>query len=219
MSDNITDKELKLAERVNELSDAAARPAVAGGGLFAAASNFLMRRVSRGLMTAALTVFIAYQGWEAYNGSLQALADVQAKRAEAGTAIAEANALNAKMDASSVAFASMKAELEKLQQQAAATQADADAQNSVIGDSTVKLQTLRAEIEKTQAEARAAKVEADAQMQKIDGLSAAVAQKKAEVETAEAAAVAEVERHRLVVSQGLQISKGIGAMMNDALSR
>lgn len=143
MTPEPTEKELQLAERVNDLSDAAARPVVAGGGLLSAAANFLMRRVSRGMMTAALTVFIAYQGWEAFNGSLQAMAELQNKRAEAGAAIAEANALNAKTGGVTLEVARLKAELEKLQQQAAATQADADAQNASIGDATVKLQTLR----------------------------------------------------------------------------
>jgi hypothetical protein len=219
MADDITDKELKLAERVNDLSDAAARPVVAGGGLLAAATNFLMRRVSRGIMTAALTVFIAYQGWEAFNGSLQAMADLQIKRAEAGQMAAEAIAINDKTGNSSLILKNMEAELDKLQQQAAAASADADAQNAIIGDASMKLQTLRANLDKTQQEARSAKALADALTQKIDGMPAAVAQKKAEVETAEAEAVAEIQRHRLMVSQGLQISQGIGAMMNDALSR
>jgi hypothetical protein len=200
MSDKITDTELKLADRINELSDAAARPVVAGGGMFAAATNFLVRRVSRGLMMAALTVFIAYHGWEAYNGSLQALADLQAKRAETGTAIAEATALNAKTKDGKLALANMKAELERLQEQAAETQAKADADNTIINNQTVKLQTLRAEIAKTEADAQAAKVEADAQTQSIDGMPAAVAQKQAEVQTAEAEAFAAIQHHKSVVS-------------------
>lgn len=206
MADEITEKELKLAARVNELSDAAERPVVTGGGLLSAASNFLMRRVSRGIMTAFLVVFSFYHGWEAYNGSLQNLADLQKKRAEAGSAIAEATALNAKTDRETLALGGMRAELVKLEQEAAAAQAEADAQNTVIGEASVKLQTLRAEIDKTRAEAQAAQVEADAQLQKIDGLPAAVQQKKAEVETAEAEAVAEIQRHKLVVQMGLQIA-------------
>jgi hypothetical protein len=186
MSDKITENELKLADRVNELSDAAARPVVGGGGLLPAAANFLMRRVSRGMMTTALVVFIAFQGFEAFNGVVQAMADLQAKRAEVGTTIAEAEALNTKVDGETVAVRSMKAEIDRLEQQAAATQAEANAQNTIIEDGTIKLQTLRAEITKTKAEAQAAKVEADAQTQLINGMPAAVAQKQAEVETAEA---------------------------------
>jgi chromosome segregation ATPase len=214
MADKITDKELKLAERVDDLSDAAARPVIGGGGLLAAAANFLMQRVSRGLMMAALTIFIAYHGWEAYNGSLQALADLQTKRAEAGTAIAEANALNAKTKAGTLALANMKAELDRLQQQAAETQAKADADNTIINDQSVKLQTIRAEIDKTKAEAQAARVEADAQLQKINGLSANVAQKKAEVETAEAEAQAEIQIHKNVVQESLKRAGGFNQYLN-----
>jgi hypothetical protein len=214
MADKITDKELKLAERVNDLSDAAARPVIGGGGLFADAANFLMRRVSRGLIMAALTIFIAYHGWEAYNGSLQALADLQTKRAEAGTAIAEANALNAKTKEGKLALANMKAELDRLQQQAAETQAKADADNTILNDQTVKLQTIRAEIDKTKAEAQAARVEADAQLQKINGLSANVAQKKAEVETAEAEAQAEIQIHKNVVQESLKRAGGFNQYLN-----
>lgn len=186
MTEKITDKELELAARVNDLSDAAARPVVTGGGLFAQTANFLMRRVSRGMMTTALIFFIGYHGWEAFNGALQSMADLQAKRAEAGMAVSEATALNTKTKNGTVAVDSMQSEIERLQQQAAATQAEADAQNAMIGDGTLKLQTIRAEIAKTKAEAQAAKAEADAQLQMIGNMPAAVAQKKAEVETAEA---------------------------------
>jgi hypothetical protein len=219
VADQITENELKLAERVNELSDAAARPVVAGGGLFAAAGNFLMRRLSRGLIMAALAVFIAYHGWEAYNGSLQAFADLQAKRAEAGTAIAEANALNAKTKAGTLALANMKAELEKLQHQAAETQAKADADNTIINDQTVKLQTIRAEIDKTEAAAQTARTDAAALQQEINGMPASVAQKKAEVETVEAEADAEIKRHALAVRQGLLFAKGVDRMMGDSMTR
>jgi hypothetical protein len=181
MSDNITDKELKLADRVNELSDAAARPVVTGGGLFAQAVNFLMRRVSRGMMTTALIVFIAYHGFEALNGAVQAMADLQGKRAEVGTTIAEAESLNTKVDGETVIVRSMKAEIDRLEQQAAATQAEADAQNASIGDGTIKLQTLRAEIAKTKAEAQEAKAQADAQMMIVNNMPVAAAQKKADV--------------------------------------
>jgi hypothetical protein len=218
MADNITDKELKLAERVNDLSDAAARPVIGGGGLLAAAANFLMQRVSRGLIMAGLTIFIAYHGWEAYNGSLQALADLQTKRAEAGTIIAEATALNAKTKTGTLALANMKVELDRLQQQAAETQAKADADNTIINDESVKLQTIRAEIDKTKAEAQAARVEADAQLQKINGLPAAVAQKKAEVETAEGEAKAKIEAHKFMVKTAIDPMWMLNGMVNRMLN-
>jgi hypothetical protein len=181
MSDKITDKELKLADRVNELSDAAARPVVTGGGLFAQAVNFLVRRVSRGIMTTALIVFIAYHGFEAFNGALQGMADLQGKRAEVGATIAEEKALNTKVDGETVAVRTMKAEIDRLEQQAAATQAQADAENAKIGNGTVSLQKLRAEIAKTKAEAQEAKAQADAQMMIVNDMPINVAQKKADV--------------------------------------
>jgi hypothetical protein len=217
MTDKITDKELKLADRINELSDAESRPVVTGGGLFAQAVNFLMRRVSRGIIATALIIFISYHGFEAFNGALQSMADLQTKRAEVGQTVAEANALRAKIGTDTLALGQMKAELEKTEQEAIATQAEADAQNNNIGDESVKLQTLRAEIERTKAEAQAAKAEADAQLQKIAGLPLIIQQKKSEVETAEAEMAAEVERHRLLVKQGLEIAKGINGMMSDSI--
>jgi hypothetical protein len=196
MSDKITDTELKLAERINSLSDAAARPVVGGGGLLSAAANFLMSRVSRGMMAAALTVFIAYHGWEAFNGSLQAMSKLQQKRAEVGQTVAEAVSLNAQIGNDSAALARMKAELEKLQQEERAIRAEADAQNTIIGDNTLKSHTLRAEIDKTKAESQGAQIEANAQTQIIDGMPAKVAQKKAEVETLEEQVKAQVAKQK-----------------------
>jgi hypothetical protein len=219
MTNEPTTRELELAGRVNDLSDAAARPVVAGGGLFAAAGNFLMRRVSRGLIMAALAVFIAYHGWEAYNGSLQAYADLRAKRAEAGSAVADATALRAKTKSGTLALANMKAELERLQQQGAETQAKADADNTIVNDQSLKLQTLRAEIDKTNAEAQTAGIKVAALLQEINGMPAVVAQKKAEVETAEAEADAEIQRHRLIVRKGLEIAGGADRMMGDSWRR
>jgi cell division protein FtsB len=208
MSGDITDKELELAAKVNDLSDAAARPVVTGGGLFAQAGNFLMRRVSRGIITAVLMVFIAYHGWEAFNGSQQALAKLKSTRADAGAAVAKATALNTR----TMALDNKRAEIEKLKQQAAAIQVEADAQRTIVGDSTVKLQTLRAEISKTKAEAQAAKIEADAQMQIIGNMPANVAQKKAEVETLEEKAkaiIAALKQQVEVQKSYIGISKGL----------
>ncbi len=203
MTGEPTEKELKLAARVNELDDAAAQPVLGDGGLFAAAVKFLMSRVSRGMMAAALSIFIAFHAWEAINEAQQSMSELQTKRAEAGKAIAEANALNAMTGNTTIARATLEAELKKTQEQAAAAEADAAAQNEIVNGASMRLQTLRAEIEKTKAEADAAKAEADAQMQIIDGLPAAVAQKKAEVETAEAKVQSEIETHRLLVKQGI----------------
>jgi hypothetical protein len=208
MADKITENELKLADRVNELNDAAALPVVTGGGLFAQVANFLMRRVSRGMILTALIVFVLYHGFEAYNGVSQGVSDLQQKRADVGKATAEAQALNAKIGGDSVALANMKAEIEKQEQQAAEIRVKADADNTYVDDATVKLQSIRAEIDKTKAEAKAAKAEADAQLQLVDGLPLAVQQKKAEVETLEAQVKAifagfaqQVEIHRSYIQR------------------
>ncbi len=186
MSDKISDKELQLAVRVNELNDAAALPGAVGGGLLGAAANFLLRRVSRGFIAACLLMFTAYHGWEAFNGALQSTATLQNKRAERDQAIARANAYNTTDgEGHALALQTMLAEIEKVKAQAAATQAEADAQNAKIGDSTVRLRTMREEIANTQAEAKTAAFEANAQTQLIDNMPAAVALKKAEVETLE----------------------------------
>ena len=49
MAKEPNERELKLAARVNELSDAEAAPTVAGVGMFSLAVNFLMRRVTKGI--------------------------------------------------------------------------------------------------------------------------------------------------------------------------
>jgi hypothetical protein len=215
MSDKITENELKLADRVNELSDAAALPVVTGGGMFAQAVNFLMLRVSRGMMTTALIAFIAYHGFEAFNGAVQTMADLQQKRAEVGTTVAEVKALNAQIGGDSVALATMKNEIDKLEQQAAEIQAKADADNTVMDDTTIKLQSIRAEIDKAKADAKAAKTEADAQLQMIGGMSVIVQQKKAEVETLEEKAKAvlagmaqQVEIHRSYIERSARLCNG-----------
>lgn len=209
MSNEPTEKELKLAARVNELGDAAARPTLGDGGLFAAAVKFLMSRVSRGMMAAALSIFIAFHAWEAFNELQQLTAELQTKRAEAGKMIAELVALNGMSGNGTVARATLEAELQKTQEQAAAAAADAAAQNEIVNGASMRLQTLRAEIAKTQAEADAAKAEADAQTQSIDGMPAAIAQKKAEVETQEENVKGEVESHKLIVQQADCYQHGI----------
>jgi hypothetical protein len=203
MTTEPTDKELKLADRVNELSEAAARPVVTGGGLFAQAVNFLMRRVSRGMITTALIFFIGYHGWEAFNGALQSTAKLQGKRAEVGSVIAEITALNTQTKNGNVALDKVAAEIDLLQQQAASIQAEADAQNKMIGDASVSLRTIRAQIAKTEAEAQAARVEVHAQTQRVDDMSINVAQKKAEVETLENQAKAIIAGQRADVSKYL----------------
>ncbi len=192
-------RELELAARVNELDDAAMRTPVGGSGLLAAAVNFLMGRVTRGIMTAALTIFVAYHGWTALNSAQQLVADLQTKQAEVGQAQAEANALNSKAGDATVARATLEAELKKTQEQAAAARADADAQNAIINGASVRLVTLRAELEKTQAEAQQAKADADAQTQIIDGMTMAVAQEKADVAALEAEARKEMTNVRILM--------------------
>ena len=80
MSQKPTDSELKLAAKVNELEDGAMPPIVSGGGLLVAAVNFLLGKVSRGIMTLCLSLFIAYQSWQAFNSSQQLFNELQSKR-------------------------------------------------------------------------------------------------------------------------------------------
>jgi hypothetical protein len=64
-------------------------------------------------------------------------------------------------------LATVKAELDKAQQEAARAKVDADAQNSMVEDATVRLATLQAEVSNKQAEAAKAKAAADAANQKF----------------------------------------------------
>ncbi|MGD0762517.1 MAG: hypothetical protein ABR929_04870 [Roseiarcus sp.] len=188
MASEPSDKELELAARVNELDDDALRPAVAGSGLLAAAVNFLLGRVTKGIVTAVLTVFIAYHAWEAFNASQQLTADLQIKTAEAGKMIAEAKAITAKTGETTLRFAALQAELDKTQQQAIAAKADADAQNAIVDGASVRLRTLQAELDKTQQQAAAAKADADAQNQIIDGAPMRLVTLRAELEKTRAEA-------------------------------
>ncbi len=201
MTTSPTEDELKLATRVNDLEDQAAQPVLGDGGLFAAAVKFLMSRTSRGMTAAALSIFIAFHAWVGFNQSQQLMAQLQIKSAEADKAAAEAIALKSITGGSTIARATLEAELKKTQELAAAAEADAAAQNAIINGASMRLQTLRAEIQKTRAESDAAKFEADAQMQIIDGLPAAIAQKKAEVETAESAVAKEIETDKFLVRE------------------
>jgi hypothetical protein len=182
MANEPSKKELELAARVNELDDAVLRPAVAGSGLLAAAVNFLLGRVSRGIMSSLLIVVIAYHGWEAFNSSQQLTADLQIKTAEAGKMIVEAKAITAKTGETTLRFAALQADLEKTQQQAMAAKADADAQNAIIDGASVRLRTLQAELDKVQQQAAAAKADADAQNQIIDGAPMRLVTLRAELE-------------------------------------
>lgn len=205
MKDNITDKELKLAARIDDLHEDAARPEFSGGGLLSMASGFLFGKVSRGLIAAALILFIGFHAWQGFNDVPQKLADLTAKQSEAGKAIAEANALGGKIGDKTIARATLEAELSKLQSDAQTAEADAEAQATIVNGATVRLQTIRADIAKTQAEADAAKAEADAQLQIITGIPAAIAQKQAEVEQAEASLAAKIQGDIFAIKTDLNV--------------
>ncbi len=207
-------RELELAVRVNELDDAAMRPPVGGIGVVGAAVNFLMGRVPRGIVMAALTIFIAYHGWTAFNSAQQLMADLRTKQAEAGQAEAEAVAQTGATGQGTIARANLEAELKRTQAQAAAAKADADAQNAIISGASVRLVTLRAELEKTQAEAQQAKADADAQTQIIDGMTMAVAQEKADVAALEAEAQNETANVRLLMSTAADPGGAAGRAMD-----
>lgn len=199
MSNEPTKKELQLAARVNELDDAAARPVLGDGGLFAAAVKFLMSRVSRGMVAAVLAIFIAFHAWEAFNDSQQWTAELQSKRAEAGKAIAEAGALNKKAGEETTERATRIAEMRKIQAEADAAQAEADAATHSVDGVPARLAQLRAELEQKRADADRAQAEANAALQEINGIPAAVVQKRADVAAAEAEAKSETENIRLML--------------------
>ena len=201
MSQEPTDNELKLAAKVNELEDASIRPVVTGGGLLAAAVNFLLGKVSRGIVTLCLSLFIAYQSWQAFNSSQQLYGQLQSKRAEARTAVSEAIALNTKNGDKTNAQATLESEIRKTQADAQTAEADYLAASHRVDGMSAQLAKIRADIAKAQADADAAKAEADAQNQIIDGLPAATAQKKAEVEAAEAQVANEIESDKYLVKE------------------
>jgi hypothetical protein len=196
-----TSKELGLAERANELEDAASRPKIAGGGLLADAINFVTAHVPPKLITAALVVFLAYHAWDYFNRAQQMVAQLEAKRAEAAQVQADADAQNAKIKDESLKLATVRAELAKTQADAATAKAEAAAQGARRSGDTVRLATLTAELAKTQADAAKAQAEADAQTQLIGGMQLSVLQKQAEVETAEAEARAKIQNLRNIVNQ------------------
>ena len=205
MSDKITDKEIELATRANELREEATRPDFPGGGLLSMASKFLAGKISRVLIMFVLSLYICFHAWQGFNDVPQMLADLTTKQAEAGKAIAEANALGAKIGAETVARATLEAELSNLQAEARTADADAKAQAAIVNGATVRVQTIRAEIAKTQAEADAARAEADALLQNIGGSPAAVAQKRAEVEQLESEVDSTIETLKFSVQTSLKI--------------
>lgn len=154
MAKEPNERELELAARVNELSDADAAPTVASVGIFALVVDFLKRRVTRGIMTVCLIVFIAYHGWEAFNGSQQAMADLQTKRAEAGQMEAEAAAINANVGGKSMQLETLLAQIGKTQAEADQAKADADAQTQLINGMPVALAQKQADVAALKGEAQ-----------------------------------------------------------------
>jgi hypothetical protein len=180
------DTELKLAAKVIELEEQATRPVIPGVGLLHSVANFLFGKISRGILILCLGLFIGYHAWQSYNSSQQLFADLELKRAQTGTAIAEAIALNTKKGEMTNAQATLRSEIQKTKADAESAEAELEATRHDVDGVSAKLAKLRADIAKARADADAAKAEADAQNQFIDGLPAATAQKKAEVEAAEA---------------------------------
>jgi hypothetical protein len=147
MADEPNKRELALAARVNELEDADAAPTVAGVGMFSLAVNFLMRRVTKEIMTIALLMFIAYHGWAAFNDSQQSTADLQTKRAEAGQMEAEAAAINSNAGGGSMQLETLLAQISKTQAEADQAKADAEAQNQMIDGTPAAVAQKKAEVE------------------------------------------------------------------------
>jgi hypothetical protein len=197
MSNEPTKKELKLAERVNELDDAALQPALGDGGLFASAVKFLMSRVSRGMMAAALSIFIAFHAWEAFNESQQLVAELQNKDAEANKTGIEARSLNEKLQGMTMEQATRLAEMREIQGKADTAQAEADAATHSVAGVSARLAQLRAELQQKQADAKNAKLDADAATDKLDGVDVALVQKRADVSAAESEAKKKIAKVRL----------------------
>ena len=194
-----TKKELELAARANELDDAAALPTVIGGGFLGQAVGFLLRHVSRGILTAGLALFIAFHAWTGFNESLLSRAELQEKRAKTGLSQAEAAALNSKTGEITTAQKTVEADLQKTRADASTAQAEADAFTHSVDGVSARLRQLRAELEQKQADAVSARADADAALQKIDGIPLAVAQKRAEVGAAEADAQRKIASIKLAI--------------------
>ncbi len=152
MAEQPSKRELELAARVNELHDAAERPSVAGVGIFSLAVNFLMGHITRGMMTVGLLVFIAYQGWAAFNDSQQATADLQTKRAEVGQTQAEAAAINANVEGGPMQLETLLAQVAKTQAEADQLKADADAQTQIFNGMPVAVAQKLADVAALEAE-------------------------------------------------------------------
>jgi hypothetical protein len=154
MAEKPNERELALAARVNELSDADAAPTIASVGIFALVVDFLKRRVTRGVMAVALLVFIAYHGWAAFNDSQQSMADLQTKRAEAGQMEAEAAAINSNASGGSMQLETLLAQIGKTQAEADQAKADADAQTQLINGMPVAVAQEQANVAAAEAEAQ-----------------------------------------------------------------
>ena len=197
MNEGRTEREVLLEARVKELEAAAAfrQNRDASGGIFEQAWRFLSAFVPPWIIAAGLGVFLIFHGWEYYNQAQIAVAETQLTKAQAALKDATARAQNALAGGDSVRLATVKAELEKAQQEATRARVESDAQNTKIGTETVRLATVKAELEKSQQEAARAKVEADAQNSMVEDatvrlatLQAELANKQAEAAKAKAAA-------------------------------
>ena len=136
MNEGRTEREALLEARVKELEAAAAfrQNRDASGGIFEQAWRFLSAFVPPWIIAAGLGVFLIFHGWEYYNQAQIAVAETQLTKAQAALKDATARAQNALAGGDSVRLATVKAELEKAQQEAARARVESDAQNAKIGD-------------------------------------------------------------------------------------
>jgi hypothetical protein len=166
-----TDRELELARRLDALEAQATRPVIAGGGLLCAIVNGIIARVPPKLITMAVVVFLAWNGWDYFNRWQQLSAETQKLEAKAAALAADADAKGLNIDGDPLQTRKMIADIA----------------------------TLRAEIARTRAEADKTQAEADAQNQKIGEIKIAVLQKEAEVAALEAEADGTIEQLKTTV--------------------
>jgi chromosome segregation ATPase len=184
MSDNLTNAEKKLATRVGNLRDAAARPQVDGLGMLGDALNFIGARVPLQLIRWALVIVLGFYAWDCFTRAQQAVAILETKRGEAGKLEADALAINSRIGGDSAELAKLKAELEQLQADARTTKADYEANATIINGAPARLATIRAEIEKIQNDAKIAQADYEANATIISGVPARLATMRAEIDTA-----------------------------------
>ena len=154
MAQKPSERELELAARVNELADDEVAPKVASIAMLSLAVAFLRTHVGKGVITFIVAMFVIYQGWAAFNDARQGMADLQAKRAEAGQLEAEATAVNASINGGSVQLETLLAQIAKTQAEADQAKAEANAQTQLFNGMSVAVAQKKADVAALEAQFR-----------------------------------------------------------------